>query len=78
MTTTTDIALKPPQPRTTFWIDVRDHMPDDEIQVLVYLATDQHQLAYHVDGQWRSAETERELDSEVTHWADPPDPPSWQ
>lgn len=67
-------TVSPIQRREIFWIDVLDHMPDDEITVLVCCANDDMWLAYHSDNTWKNQAYNDPLD-DVTHWADLPEPP---
>jgi hypothetical protein len=68
-------APTPPQPRQLFWIDVRDHMPDDETTVLVAMPDGEITTAWHADDCWREAASAT-LIKTVTHWADLPEPPN--
>lgn len=67
----------PPQRVESFWIDVRDHMPDDEITVLVCTETDDVWMAWHEDGVWREV-GDASIILLVTHWMDVPETPKRQ
>lgn len=67
-------APKPPQPRIIHWIDVRDHLPDDEITVLVSFDGGEVSLGWHEAGVWRECACACQLET-VTHWMDLPEPP---
>lgn len=72
----TQPQITPPQERQLFWIDVRDHMPDDEITVLVATRENDGEatMAWHCDGLWRDCGSAAVLDG-VTHWMDLPEGP---
>jgi hypothetical protein len=63
----------PPQPVTIYWIDVRDHLPDDEITVLVSSGDQDIDVGYHLAGEWYR--TYGQLLGDVAYWADLPEPP---
>lgn len=65
----------PPQPRTSFWIHIHDHLPDDATTVLVQDKHDEIYLAYHDSetGDWLDASTDHPH-SHITHWMDLPEP----
>lgn len=69
--------VKPPERRELFWIDVRDHMPDDEMTVMV--ASDSGEsdvnIAWHAEGLWRLC-AGAAIIVDVTHWMDLPEPPT--
>ncbi len=65
----------PPQPRTTYWIDVQDHLPDDETRVLVAFDDGEVDVAYRDADRWLGA-MDSVLETAVTHWADLPEPPN--
>lgn len=68
----------PPQLRRAYWIDVLDHMPDDEMSVLVGTnrsADSEVNLGWHADGVWRDCAS-AEIIADVTHWMDLPEPPT--
>lgn len=66
----------PPQPRTCHWIDVRDHMPDDWITVLI-AAGCTVVTAWRDDGRWwKLGNREPCRVRGVTHWMDLPEPPT--
>jgi hypothetical protein len=66
-------SAQPPQPRTIHWIDVRDHLPDDEISVLVSDKDGEIWYAWHENNAWFDATAGRLV--HITHWADLPLPP---
>lgn len=70
-------APLPPQRRETFWVDVRDHLPDDEMTVLVATRADDGEvtLAWHCHELWRDCGSGSML-SGVTHWMDIPEGPA--
>lgn len=57
----------PPQARVTYWIDVRDHLPDDETTVHCCCETEVFD-GYHRDGAWWMSSSDEQ--TTVTHWAD--------
>lgn len=74
--TTNIMPAHPPQPTTLHWIDVRDHLPDDEITVLVFGRDEAMTHAYLVGELWRNAETDEVMCQNITHWAELPEPPT--
>lgn len=64
----------PPIRREVFWIHVRDHMPDDEMAVLVWAKGDMF-MAFMDGGEWRDAGNVKQLYG-VTHWAQLPEGPT--
>lgn len=73
--TTARIAQRPhpPQRREVWWIDVRDHLPDDEITVLITYGDEEVSLGWHEEGTWKECGGGCYVD--VTHWAHLPVPP---
>jgi hypothetical protein len=72
-------TAKPPQPREIYWIDVEDHLPDDEITVLVCDVQGDMYLAYHAEGEWWQEGFNPVLGTligNVSYWADLPLPPT--
>ena len=71
-------APTPIQAVTIYWVDVRDHLPDDETSVLVWAVDDDGDAdvykAWHEENIWRDAGSAQALVG-VTHWADLPDGP---
>lgn len=65
--------VSPPTKREIWLVDVRDHMPDDEITVLVQCADQEFTLAWHGEDGWRECASATLLHG-VTHWADLPEP----
>lgn len=64
-----------PQRVELFWIDCNDHMPDDEITVLVCTNEDDVLMAWHEDGLWRDYSDFGSTLYNVTHWMDLPETP---
>jgi len=62
------------QRRDLYWVSVGDHLPDDDITVLVCGSLREHGLAYRSGGQWWDASLLYQL-SGVSHWMDLPKPP---
>ncbi len=77
MSTPTAPPATPPQRRETFWIDVGDHMPDDDTTVLVANQAFEGEvfMAWHENGQWFEAGT-ADIVPFVTHWMDIPEGPT--
>lgn len=66
---------RPPQPVTTYWIDVNDHLPDVEITVNIHIADTEDDpvwIGYRdvdEDGDiWRLVSGD--IVEGVTHWAE--------
>lgn len=58
-----------------FWVDVNDHLPDDEITVLGCSGDGDVVLAYHSGGHWyreNGFSISRQKPTNLTHWADLP------
>jgi hypothetical protein len=70
-------VVMPPERRETFWVDVLDHMPDDETTVLVASGCGESDvnMAWHADGVWRDCGTAAVI-IDVTHWMDIPEGPT--
>lgn len=64
-----------PQTRQIFWIDVLDHLPDDEITVLGYVGNGEMELVYHAYNRWCIAQTT--LTINIFFWAELPNPPEF-
>lgn len=68
-----------PERRELFWIDVLDHMPDDEMNVLIAVTDGEGcevWTGFHDgDDGWRYSSAEKVVGGIVTHWMDFPDPP---
>ena len=55
------------------WVDAEKWLPQGPHEVL---ATDgEGWFVACYDGVWKSHEMEEPIDSEITHWMEPPDPP---
>lgn len=67
-------TISPPQPVTIHWIDVRDHLPDDETTVLVADRNGEVWQAWHEGHAWLEMTAGRLVG--ITHWADLPEPPT--
>jgi len=65
----------PPQPVQLFWIDVKDHLPDDEMTVLFHSADGETFVGFRESGEWFDATSAIHPVAFVTHWADLPTPP---
>lgn len=74
MSTRPPRPILPPQPRELFWIDVRDHLPDDQITVLVALQFGEMELAWHEEGHWWLCASGG-MEDRISHWMDLPEPP---
>lgn len=57
------------------WIPVNDHLPDDEMTVLLALADGEVWPGFHDDGKWFYVSADP-VGVEVLHWAEFPAPPS--
>jgi len=72
-------AATPIQKREIFWVDVNDHLPDDEITVLLAYFFGDVGMGFHAEGDWCDMHSgtvdESEERNRVTHWADIPEPP---
>lgn len=66
--------VSPPERREMFWIDVRDHMPDDETTVLVASDSDVT-TGYHANELWWDCCSDAN-NIDVTHWMDLPELPN--
>ena len=67
------------QQAATFWVDVRDSLPDAEITVLIHApnASEPVWLGFHDGEFWRSVDAVALVGTnKVTHWADLPGPPT--
>jgi len=69
----------PPIPRLVQWISVRDHLPEDDTDVLVSSLgrNVEVRLAYRAEGFWRETVSNC-LIVDSTHWMFLPDPPGWE
>jgi hypothetical protein len=65
------MSADPIQKREIHWVDVRDHLPDDEITVLIQDSGGDIWLGWHDNNAWRNGI--RKL-PKITHWADLPEP----
>lgn len=61
--------------QTIIWNRPEETMPDDEITVLA-ATEDEIISAYHADGQWKDASTDKPIFYQVTWWALLPEPPA--
>jgi hypothetical protein len=58
------------------WIDVKERLPANEVNVLVYDSGDTYE-AFHINGVWRpELDLLGSITLKVTHWQKLPSPPS--
>jgi hypothetical protein len=67
--------ISPPQPRLMHWIDVRDHLPDAEITVLVAHGDEGISMAFRDQHVWSNVDGTNTILG-VTHWMDLPESPA--
>lgn len=57
------------------WISVKDRLPDNNDEVLMFICG-VHVLGYvDINGEWYNDVDEKEFSGSVTHWMPLPDPP---
>lgn len=78
MSTRKVTTASPPKPVTTFWIDVLDHLPDDETTVLVAYDGIDVASGFMDGGVWKYEGSGNPIEGTVTHWADLPTHPEYK
>ena len=58
------------------WISVKERLPDDDDHVIIWLIDEGWWVGYYIDNNWHIDEHGTADDGEITHWMEPPKPPT--